>query len=95
MQPEYAFYCPRCQIGRCHLTKVPFVRLYQGLLISAPDTPAFVCDVCGYQEYEQDALALILALAGEHDYEEDDFGQVPTNPNRVDAPDNNSGSPAL
>jgi YgiT-type zinc finger domain-containing protein len=88
MVSEYTYYCPRCQIGRLHQESATYLRLYRGLLVAAPDTPAHVCDVCGYQEFDQAAMRDILMLTSFDD--DDDLDEQPrTKPGAsVDASDN-------
>lgn len=64
MESEFAFYCPRCQHGRCHPGRATFTRLFRGRIVSAPDTPAFVCDVCGYTEFERASVQQLHHLLG-------------------------------
>lgn len=51
--------CPRCSVGRCHHHSIPFVDMYQGQLLSIPNTPAYICDVCHFAEFERQALELL------------------------------------
>ncbi len=59
------FYCPRCGLGRCQHTKATYVRLYRGMLITVPDSAVYLCDYCGYQEFERDVIQHLQALIGE------------------------------
>jgi len=61
---DMVFYCPRCQYGRCRPASATLVTIQQGLVISAPNTPAYVCDVCGYQEFEPEAVHRLRRLIG-------------------------------
>lgn len=60
----YAYDCPRCQIGHCHPGKTSFTRLYHGRLISVPDMTVYTCDVCGFQEFDPDAMTILQRLLG-------------------------------
>jgi hypothetical protein len=64
MEPDFAFYCPRCQHGRCHSGRATLTRVHQGMMISAPDTPAYICDMCGYTEFERQAVLRLNHLLG-------------------------------
>jgi hypothetical protein len=44
------------------MTKATYVSIYRGMVITAPDTPAYVCDTCGYQEFEHTAIKRLLDL---------------------------------
>jgi len=54
--------CPRCQIGRLHVTLVPYTRIQNGLFLSIPDVQTFECDVCGFQEVDDIALLKMESL---------------------------------
>lgn len=62
MSDQFAYSCPYCQIGYCQPGQMTYVRLHEGMLISAPDTPVWTCDICGYQEFDHDAVANLDAL---------------------------------
>jgi YgiT-type zinc finger domain-containing protein len=62
-RPSYT--CPRCQIGQCHPGELTYVRMYQGLLFSVPAMPAWTCDICGLQEFDQEVLMHIDRLMGQ------------------------------
>lgn len=65
MESDFAFYCPRCQHGHCRPGRATFVRLHGGMVVSAPDTPAYVCDVCAYTEFEREAVRQLNKLLGQ------------------------------
>jgi hypothetical protein len=48
--------CPHCQIGNLHPSPAFLCGWHEGQFISAPDFPAWVCDVCGQREYDQQAM---------------------------------------
>jgi YgiT-type zinc finger domain-containing protein len=56
--------CPRCQIGHCHPGKTTFTRLHHGRLISVPDMTVYTCDVCGFQEFDPEAMTILQRLLG-------------------------------
>jgi YgiT-type zinc finger domain-containing protein len=56
--------CPRCQIGNLRATTGTYSTVYNGLLLSVPNVPAWKCDLCEYLEFEYDALTKIEALVG-------------------------------
>ena len=65
MSTDYDFYCPRCQIGRCSLKSATYTRLHNGMIVSVPDMPAYLCDVCGYQEFDGGAMSDLIAMLEE------------------------------
>jgi hypothetical protein len=77
MSDEFAFYCPRCLFGRCYANTGTYITLYKGRIISAPDTPAYICDVCNYQEFDQQAIQQLQLLTGQNEAGADDAAYPP------------------
>ena len=48
--------CTECQAGQMHRRFLTYFTFLDGELITVPDFPAWVCDVCGRREYDQRAL---------------------------------------
>ncbi len=65
MSQRASYTCPRCQIGQCHPGELTYVRMYQGMLLSVAETPAWTCDICGLQEFDQEVLMNIDRLIGQ------------------------------
>ncbi len=62
MSTEDTFSCPKCHAGMLHLTELTyFARLGDELLV-VPKFPAWTCDICGYVEYDEQALAWLYTL---------------------------------
>ena len=56
--------CSECSIGMMHKAQVTYFTWLGEELITVPDFPAWICDVCGKREYDQEALnnlALLLS----------------------------------
>ena len=49
--------CSECSIGEMHKTSMTYFTWANGMLITVPDFPAWVCDICGKREYDHDAVA--------------------------------------
>ncbi|MBP7228155.1 MAG: YgiT-type zinc finger protein [Longilinea sp.] len=49
--------CKECSAGHMRLRKVTYYTWLANELITIPDFPAWVCDVCGRREYDQHALS--------------------------------------
>ena len=49
--------CPRCQAGQKHLHMVTLITWIGEEMITVPDFPAWVCDICGHRNYDNRALA--------------------------------------
>jgi YgiT-type zinc finger domain-containing protein len=57
--------CPTCQMGRLDLRLTTYVRMYAETLISVPNTPAWICDVCHAQQFDPMAVQRIEMLMGQ------------------------------
>lgn len=57
--------CPSCGVGHLSLTQTVYVQVYDGTLVSAPNVPAWVCDVCGLTLFDSAALQNIEFMIGE------------------------------
>lgn len=57
--------CPRCQIGFLRVGKATYSGIHHAMLVSVPNMPSHKCDVCGYVEFEESALAQIGVLVGQ------------------------------
>jgi len=63
-EPHSMIPCSECSIGMMRKTKVTYFTWLGEELITVPDFPAWVCDVCGKREYDVEALnnlALLLS----------------------------------
>ena len=65
MQPKEHFLCPTCHIGHLDLSLKTYVHQYGETLISAPNTPAWVCDVCHNIEFDPEAIQRLEMLIGQ------------------------------
>jgi YgiT-type zinc finger domain-containing protein len=57
-----AFTCPECQAGLMRLTYITYFTWLDDELVTVPNFPAWVCDVCGRREYDQRAISWLTAL---------------------------------
>jgi YgiT-type zinc finger domain-containing protein len=53
---EKQYSCPSCHGGHVALQRVAYLTWINGELITVPDFPAWICDLCGEREYDQRAL---------------------------------------
>ena len=60
-QIEY-YPCPECQAGVLHHAFMVYFTWLSGELITVPDFPAWVCDMCGMREYDAQAVARLNIL---------------------------------
>jgi YgiT-type zinc finger domain-containing protein len=49
--------CPTCHAGHVCIQHVVYFTWLSGELITVPDFPAWICDMCGQREYDQRALS--------------------------------------
>lgn len=54
--------CPECQVGHLKRKYLTYLTWMAEELITVPDFPAWVCDVCGYREYDPTALKRLNVL---------------------------------
>jgi YgiT-type zinc finger domain-containing protein len=57
MASQPYLHCPLCRIGTFRPKQVSYFNNRGGQLVSVPDFPAWVCDVCRHREYDPTALA--------------------------------------
>jgi YgiT-type zinc finger domain-containing protein len=61
-EEKQSYPCRECQVGALQPRPVSYFTVQDGQLISVPDFPAWVCDVCGTTEYDSSALAELHAM---------------------------------
>ena len=61
MLPE-TYPCRECQAGIIRLRHVTYFTWLKNELITVPNFPAWVCDVCGKREYDQRAISWLTML---------------------------------
>ena len=54
--------CKECQAGIVHPRYVTYFTWLKDELITVPNFPAWVCDVCGKREYDQRAISWLTML---------------------------------
>ena len=59
---EALYPCPECHAGHIRMQHVVYYTWVSGELITVPDFPAWVCDLCGMREYDQRALAWLKII---------------------------------
>ncbi|WP_119067613.1 YgiT-type zinc finger protein [Aggregatilinea lenta] len=57
--------CPSCGVGLLKSAQTVYVQVYNGTLVSAPNVPAWICDVCGLTLFDSTALQNIEFMIGE------------------------------
>jgi YgiT-type zinc finger domain-containing protein len=61
-QPEYPHVCPECHTGVLHLEYLTYFTWLNDELITVPNFPSWVCDVCGKREYDTRAVSWLNML---------------------------------
>jgi YgiT-type zinc finger domain-containing protein len=54
--------CPKCQGGRKRLRAATLMTWLGNDLITVPNFPAWICDLCGHRSYDSHALAQLSML---------------------------------
>jgi YgiT-type zinc finger domain-containing protein len=58
----HAYPCSECQAGVLHLRYITYFTWLDDELVTVPNFPAWVCDLCGRREYDQRAIAWLTAM---------------------------------
>lgn len=61
-KPEITMSCTECQAGKMHRKLVTYVTYIGDEMITVPDFPAWVCDICGRSDYDMQALNQLTLL---------------------------------
>jgi len=59
---EYQGLCPECQTGVLHMQYLTYFTWLNEELVTVPNFPAWVCDVCGRREYDNRAIVWLNTL---------------------------------
>jgi YgiT-type zinc finger domain-containing protein len=59
---EYPHVCPECHTGILHLEYLTYFTWLNDELITVPNFPSWVCDVCGKREYDTHAVSWLNML---------------------------------
>jgi YgiT-type zinc finger domain-containing protein len=57
-----AFQCTECQAGMMHLQHITYFTWLDEELVTVPNFPAWVCDLCGRREYDSRAISWLTAI---------------------------------
>ena len=61
-QDPVAFACNECQAGMMRLQFITYFTWLDEELVTVPNFPAWVCDVCGKREYDERAVNWLTTL---------------------------------
>jgi YgiT-type zinc finger domain-containing protein len=79
-EPQEKFQCTECQAGVMHLRHITYFTWLDEELVTVPNFPAWVCDVCGRREYDGRAIAWLVTILNP------ETGKTPSSKRRVPRP---------
>ena len=56
------FPCNECQAGMMHLQHITYFTWLDEELVTVPNFPAWVCDMCGRREYDARAISWLTTI---------------------------------
>jgi YgiT-type zinc finger domain-containing protein len=59
---QEAYQCTECQAGMMHLTHITYFTWLDEELVTVPNFPAWVCDLCGRREYDGQAISWLVTI---------------------------------
>jgi YgiT-type zinc finger domain-containing protein len=59
---DYAISCPECRSGVMHLQYLTYFTWLKEDLVTVPNFPAWVCDMCGRRDYDDRAITWLNTL---------------------------------
>jgi YgiT-type zinc finger domain-containing protein len=59
---QETFPCHECQAGMMHLEHITYFTWLNEELITVPNFPAWVCDLCGRREYDSRAISWLVTI---------------------------------
>ena len=54
--------CSECSAGIMHLRHITYFTWLSGELVTVPNFPAWVCDMCGKREYDLHAVSILTMI---------------------------------
>lgn len=60
--PKTLALCSECQTGILHLQHITYFTWLNSELVTVPNFPAWICDVCGRREYDERAVIWLNTL---------------------------------
>lgn len=54
---KLVYYCPECQLGLMRIKYITYFTWLNEELITVPNFPAWVCDLCGRRDYDSRAVS--------------------------------------
>jgi YgiT-type zinc finger domain-containing protein len=57
-----SFQCTECQAGVMHLRHITYFTWLNEELVTVPNFPAWICDICGRREYDIRAISWLVTI---------------------------------
>lgn len=64
--PVSEYRCPECAAGLRRLQYLTYFTWFRDQLITVPNFPAWVCDICGQREYDTRAVSWLHTILNTH-----------------------------
>jgi YgiT-type zinc finger domain-containing protein len=61
-EPQESYQCTECQAGVMHMTHITYFTWLDEELVTVPNFPAWVCDICGRREYDARAISWLVTI---------------------------------
>ncbi len=61
-QAGFAYHCPECMAGVMRMEAVTYFTWLDEELVTVPNFPAWVCDMCGRREFDSRAITWLNTL---------------------------------
>lgn len=61
-EQESVAVCPECAAGVMHLRSITYFTWLNEELVTVPNFPAWICDLCGRREFDSRAITWLNAL---------------------------------
>ena len=61
-EPQESYQCTECQAGVMHRRHITYFTWLDEELVTVPNFPAWVCDVCGRREYDARAISWLVTI---------------------------------
>jgi YgiT-type zinc finger domain-containing protein len=61
-EQKESYQCTDCQAGVKHLRHITYFTWLDEELVTVPNFPAWVCDVCGRREYDARAISWLVTI---------------------------------
>jgi YgiT-type zinc finger domain-containing protein len=84
--PEYSTLCRECKAGIMHLEYITYFTWLDEDLVTVPNFPAWVCDMCGRREYDSRAISWLNTLLSPDAGRRYSPKRRRTRPSRIDRP---------